>query len=129
MSITHVQQSAEQRYLVGTTARILAEIAILGSVVSLLGSHTELAIPSVEDHTPPAVIAAKICAMVIRPVLFAQNPAKSAAITRNAVNYVMSLAHHVLRIVPGLAHIVDGVGYHVQCLVIYYHAQSAVDSF
>ena len=64
--------------------------------------------------------------MAIYPALFARNPAKSAAIIRNAASYVMSLVRHVLRIVPGLVHIADGVRYHVQCPVIYYHAQSAV---
>lgn len=82
--------------------------------------------PSVEGHTRPAVIAAKLHAMAICPVLSAQNLAKSAAIIPNAASYVMSLAHHVLRIVPGLVHIVDGVRYHVQCPAICYHAQSAV---
>jgi hypothetical protein len=86
----------------------------------------EFVTPSVEDHTRPAVIAAKLHAMATCPVLFARNPAKSAAIIRNAASYVMSLAHHVLRIVPGLVHIADGVRYHVQCPVICYHAQSAV---
>jgi hypothetical protein len=52
----------------------------------------------------------------------ARNPAKSAAIIRNAASYVMSLAHHVLRIVPGLVHTADGARYHVQCPVICYHA-------
>ncbi len=85
----------------------------------------EFATPSVEDHTRPAVIAAKLHAMAICPVLFARNSAKSAAIIRNAASYAMSLAHHVLRIVPGLVHIADGVHYHVQCPVICYHAQSA----
>lgn len=82
--------------------------------------------PSVEDHTQPAAIGAELHAMATCPVLFAQNAVKSAAIIQNAASYVMSLAHHVLRIVPGLVHIVDNVHYHVQCPVICYHAQSAV---
>ena len=59
-------------------------------------------------------------------VLFALNPAKLAAIIQNAASYVISLAHHVLRIVLGLVHIADSVYYHVQCPVICYHAQSAM---
>lgn len=86
----------------------------------------EFVIPSMEDHTRPAVIAVKLHAMATCPVLFARNPAKSAAIIRNAASYVMSLAHHVLRIVPGLVHMADGVRYHMQCPVICYHARSAV---
>src|SRR6266702_2852081 len=89
----------------------------------------EFVTPSVEDHSRLAVIAAKLHAMVTCPVLFARNPAKSAAIIRNAASYVTSLAHHVLRIVPGLVHIADGVHYHVQCPVICYHAQSAVQRY
>jgi hypothetical protein len=42
-----------------------------------------------------AVIAATLHAMATCPVLFARNPAKSAAIIRNAASYVMNLAHHV----------------------------------
>ena len=80
----------------------------------------------VEDPTRPAVIAAKLHAMAICPVLSARNPARSAAIIRNVASYVTSLAHHVLRIVPGLVHIAHGVRYHVQYPVICYHAQSAV---
>lgn len=64
--------------------------------------------------------------MATYPVLLARNPAKSAAIIRNAASYVMSLAYRVLRTAPGLVHIVDGAHYHVRCPVIYYHAQSAV---
>ena len=86
----------------------------------------EFATPSVEDHTRPAVIAAKLHAMATCSVLFARNPAKSAAIIRNAASYVTNLAYHVPRIVLGLVHIADGARYHVQCPVIYYHAQSAV---
>ncbi len=86
----------------------------------------ESATPSVEGHTRPAVIAAELHAMAICPVLFAWNLVKSAAIIQSAASYVMSLAHHVLRIVPGLVHILDDVCYHVQCPVIFYHAQSAV---
>ena len=86
----------------------------------------EFATPSVEDHTRAAVIAAKPHAMAKCPVLFARNPAKSAATIRNAASYVRSLARHVLRIVLGLVHIADGARYHVQCLVTCYHAQSAV---
>jgi hypothetical protein len=97
-----------------------------GLTVSLLRRYMEFVTPSAEGHTRPAVIAARLHAMATCPVLFARNPAKSAAIIRNAANYVMSLAHHVLRIVPGLVHIADGVRYHVQCPVICYHAQSAV---
>ena len=89
----------------------------------------EFATPSVEDYTRPAVIAAKLHAIATCPVLSARNPAKSAAIIRNAANYIMSLAHHVLRIVPGLVHIADGARYHVQCLVICYHTQSAVQRY
>ncbi len=44
---------------------------------------------SVEDHTRPAVITAKLHAMAACPVLFARNPAKSAATIRNAASYVM----------------------------------------
>jgi hypothetical protein len=86
----------------------------------------EFVTPSVEDHTRPAVIAAKLHVMAIYLVLLARNHAKSAAIIRNAASYVMSLAHPVLRIVPGLVHIADGVHCHVQYPVICYHAQSAV---
>src|SRR5438874_1658554 len=86
----------------------------------------EFVTPSVEDHTRPAVIAAMLHAMATCLVLFASNLSKSAAIIRNAASYVMSLAHHVLMIVPGFVHIADDVRYHVQCLVIYYRAQSAV---
>ena len=86
----------------------------------------EFATPAVEDHTRPAVIAAKLHAMATCPVLFARNPAKSAAIIRNAASYVTNLAYHVPRIVLGLVHIADGARYHVQCPVICYHAQSAV---
>ena len=86
----------------------------------------EFTTPSVEDHTRLAVIAAKLHAMATCPVLFARIPAKSAAIIRNAANYVMSLAHHVLRIVLGLVHIADGARYYVPCPVICYYAQSAV---
>jgi hypothetical protein len=86
----------------------------------------EFATPSVEDHTRHAVIAAKLHAMATCPALFARNLAKSAAIIRNAASYVMSHAHHVLRLVRGLVHIADGARYHVQCPVICYHAQSAV---
>ena len=89
----------------------------------------EFATPAVEDHTRPAVIAAKLHAMATCPVLSARNPAKSAAIIRNAANYVMSLAHHVLRIVPGLVHIADGVRYHVRCPVTCYRAQSVVQRY
>ncbi|OAF56720.1 hypothetical protein VC83_07215 [Pseudogymnoascus destructans] len=89
----------------------------------------ESVIPNVEDHTRPAVIAAKLHAMVICPVLFAQSHAKLAAIIRNAASYAMSHAHHVPKIVHGLVHIVDGAHYHVQFLVICYHAQSAVQRY
>ena len=92
----------------------------------MLRRYIEFATPSVEDHTRPVVIAAKLYAMATCPVLFARNPAKSAAVIRSAASYVMSLAHHVLRIVLGLVHIADGVRYHVQCPVICSHAQSAV---
>ena len=86
----------------------------------------EFVTPSVEDHTRLAVIAAKLHATATCPVLFARNPAKSAAIIRNVASCAMSLAYLVPRIVPGLVHIADGVHYHVQCPVICYHAQSAV---
>ena len=86
----------------------------------------EFATPSVEGHTRPAVIAAKLPAMATCPALFARNPAKSAAIIRNAASYVMSLAHHVLRFAPGIVHIADGARYRVQCPVICYHAHCAV---
>ncbi|KAL9119512.1 MAG: hypothetical protein Q9187_003935 [Circinaria calcarea] len=112
----------EQRKVASMSVRDLAEIYASQNAKS----YMEFATPSVEDHTRPAVIAAKLHAMAICPVLFALNSAKSAAIIRIAASYVMSLAHHVLRIVPGLVHTADGVHYHVQCPVICYHAQSAV---
>ncbi|RDL33045.1 Uncharacterized protein BP5553_08484 [Venustampulla echinocandica] len=74
-------------------------------------------------------IAAKLHAMATCPVLYAQNPVESAVIIPNAASYVMSLAHLVLRIVPGLVHIVDDVHYHVRYLVICYHAQTAVQIY
>src|ERR1700712_3952338 len=97
-----------------------------GLAVSLLRRYMEFVTPSVEGHKRPAVIAAKLHAMAIYPVLFARNPAKSAAIIRSAASYVMSLAHHVLRIVLGLVHTADSVRYHGGCPVICSHAQSAV---
>jgi hypothetical protein len=129
MLITPVPVPAERRCLVDTTARILAKIAILGLTVSLLRRNMGSVKHSVEGHTRPAVIAAKLRAMAICPVLFARNPAKSAAIIRNAPSCVMSLVYHVPRIVPGLAHIVDSVPCHVQYPVLCYHAQSAVQRF
>ena len=88
--------------------------------------NMEFAIPSVEDHTGLAVIAAKLYVMVTCPALLAQSHAKSAAIIQNVANCATSLACHALRIVPGLVHIMDSVHYHVQSLAICYHAQSAV---
>lgn len=89
----------------------------------------EFVIPNVEDHTRPAVIAAKLRAMATCRALFAQNHAKLAAIIRNAASFAMSHAHHVRKIVPGLAHIVEGVHYHVLFLAICCHAQSAVQRY
>jgi hypothetical protein len=80
----------------------------------------------VEGHTLPTVTAAKLYATATCPVLFAQNLAKSAAIIRNIANYAISLAYPVPRIILSLIHIVDSVHYHVQCLVICCHTQSAV---
>ena len=60
---------------------------------------------TVEDHTRPAVIAAELHTMATCSVLFARKPAKSAATIRNAASYGMSLAYHVLGLVPGLVHI------------------------
>ena len=80
----------------------------------------------VEDHTVPAVTVAKLHVMKTFLVLLVRNPVKSAAITRNAASYAMSLVRHVPRIVPGLVHIADDAHYHAQCLVICCHAQSAV---
>jgi hypothetical protein len=111
---------------VDTTARIFAKIVISGSTVGLLRRNMEFVTRLVEGHTPPAVTAAKLHATATCPVLFARNLAKSAAIIRNVANYAMSLAYLVPRIVLGLVHIVDSVHYHVQCLVICCHAQSAV---
>jgi len=79
----------------------------------------------VEDRTPLAVITAKIRVTEISLVLFAQNDAKSAAVIPDVASNARSLAHHVLRIVPGLARTVDNAHYRVQYLVIYYHARSA----
>ncbi|TGO16135.1 hypothetical protein BPAE_0516g00020 [Botrytis paeoniae] len=70
-------------------------------------------------------IAAKLHAMAKFPVLYAQSPVKLAAIIPNAASFVTSLARHVLRIVLGLVHIVDGAYYRVQYPVICYHAHSA----
>jgi hypothetical protein len=86
----------------------------------------EFITPSVEDYTRPAVIAAKLHTIATCPILSTQNPTKSAIIIRNTESYIMSLAHHVLRIVPSLVHITDSACYHVQCPVICYHAQSTV---
>jgi hypothetical protein len=79
------------------------------------------ATPSAEDHTRPIVIAAKIYAMAINPILFAQTATKSTATIRNAPSYVISLAPPVLRIVPSLVLIVKNVHYYMQCPMIYYH--------
>jgi len=103
MVIIPVRQPVEQRSLVGTIVRIIAKIAIPGLVVSLLRRYMEFVIPSVEDHTRPVVIAAKLHAMATCPVLYVRNPVKSAVIIPNAAGYVMSLAHLVLRIVPVLS--------------------------
>jgi hypothetical protein len=86
----------------------------------------EFATPSVDGHTQPVVTAVELHAMATCPVLYARNVAKSAAVIRNATSCVMSLARHVLRIVPGLVHTADGVNYHVRCPVICCHVQSAV---
>jgi hypothetical protein len=114
---------------VDTTARILAKIAISGLAVRLLRIYMEFVTLSVEDHTRPAVIAAKLHATATPPVLFARDPAKSVAIIRNAASYVMSLVHHVLRIVLGLFHIEGDVRCHAQCHVICCLAQSAVQRY
>jgi hypothetical protein len=110
------------------TARILAKIALPEVKGRLWGRITKFVTLSVEDHTPLAVIAAKLHATATSPVLPARNLAKSAAITRNVVSCAMSLAYHVPRTVPGLVHIADGVHYHVQYPVICYRAQSAVQT-
>ena len=86
----------------------------------------EFATPNVEDHTRPVTIVAKFHVMATYPVLSARNPVRSVATIRNATSYVTNLVHHVLRIVPGLVHIVDGARCRVQCPVICYHAQNAV---
>ena len=81
---------------------------------------------SVVDSIQPAVTVAKLHVMAISLVLLVRNPAKSAATIRDAASYVMSLAHHVLRIVLGLVHIAVDARYHVQYPVICCHAQSVV---
>lgn len=126
MMIIPVQQPAEPHYPVDMTARILAKIALSELKGGFREKIIEFVTLSVEDHTPLAVIAAKLHAMGTSPVLLAPNPAKSAAIIQNAASCAMSLAYHVPRTVPGLVHISDAVRYHVQCPVICYHAQSAV---
>ncbi|KAF7893598.1 uncharacterized protein EAF02_001136 [Botrytis sinoallii] len=91
--------------------------------------YMKFARPSVEDHTQPAVIAANLNAMATCPVLCVQSPVKSVAIIQNAASFVTSLVRHVLRIVLGLVHIVDGAYYRVQYPVICSHAHSAAQMF
>ncbi|TGO63802.1 hypothetical protein BELL_1063g00010 [Botrytis elliptica] len=91
--------------------------------------YMKFARPSVEDHTQPAVIAANLHAMATCPVLCVQSPVKSVAIIQNAASFVTSLVRHVLRIVLGLVHIVDGACYRVQYPVICSHAHSAAQMF
>ncbi|TGO06847.1 hypothetical protein BTUL_0451g00010 [Botrytis tulipae] len=115
-----IRASAEQHWLADTIACMLAKIVIPGLT---------FARPSVEDHTQPAVIAANLHAMVTCPVLCVQSPVKSVAIIQNAASFVTSLVRHVLRIVLGLVHIVDGAYYRVQYPVICSHAHSAAQMF
>ena len=112
-----------------TTAHILAKIAIVELTVGLLKACMGFVRPNVEDHTRLAVIAAKLLAMAICHVLFAQSLAKSVAVIQNAESYVMNLVRHALRIVPGLVRIGGDVRYHAQCLVIYSLAQSDVQRY
>ena len=112
-----------------TNVCILAKIAISGLAGRLLRRHMAFVGPSAEDHTRPVATAAKPLAIAMALALFARNLAKSVAITQSAASCAMSLAYHVLRVVPGLVHIADDVHYHVQCRVICYHAQSAVQRY
>lgn len=66
-----------------------------------------------EDYTQPIVIAAKLYAIAICPVLFVLSLTKLITIIRNTANYVINLTYHMLRIVPSLVHITDSVHYYM----------------
>jgi hypothetical protein len=127
--ITTAGQPVELCWLVDTTARTPARIAMSGLMAGLVRRTMEFARPLAEDLTQPAVTAAKQHATAKSHVHFARSHARSAAIIRNAPNCAKSLAYHVLSPVPGLVHIAGGVYYHVQFPAICYRARSAAQRY